>query len=153
MPLKNPSLITRITIGKAIGLVIGLCAMLSMPLIYPDATWSFRVGMLLWYPTVGSFIAVFGVFTWHPILHLTMPWWFRAPLVGAWMNFVLTFFIYDQLQMILTQSVFDGVSSPFWFVLEGAMVGLLIGYFATLLGGEGKDTIEERLTPAKAKQS
>jgi hypothetical protein len=29
------------------------------------------------------------------------------------------------------------LSSPFWFVLEGAVVGLLIDYLATRHGGEG----------------
>ena len=31
--------------------------------------------------------------------------------------------------------------SPFWFTLEGALVGLLIGYAATRFGGEGKETV------------
>ena len=36
----------------------------------------------------------------------------------------------------------DGVlTSPFWFTLEGALVGLLIGYLATRFGGEGKETV------------
>jgi hypothetical protein len=42
----------------------------------------------------GAIIGVFGVITYHPLLRLSMPWWFRAPLTGAWMNFVLTFFAY-----------------------------------------------------------
>jgi hypothetical protein len=32
------------------------------------------------------------------------------------------------------------LSSPFWLVAEGAVVGLLIGYFATRFGGEGPET-------------
>ena len=56
---------------------------------------------------------------------------------------MLTFFAYDDMQAMM-HAVFgtDGVlSSPFWFVLEGALVGLLIGYFATRFGGEGKETV------------
>jgi len=38
----------------------------------------------------------------------------------------------------------DGVlSSPFWFVLEGVLVGLLIDYFATRFGGEGEQTLAQ----------
>jgi hypothetical protein len=33
------------------------------------------------------------------------------------------------------------LSSPFWFTLEGAIVGFVIGYFATRFGGEGKETV------------
>ncbi len=35
------------------------------------------------------------------------------------------------------------LASPFWFALEGAIAGIIIGYFATRFGGEGKETIQE----------
>ena len=74
-----------------------------------------------------------------------MPWWFLAPLLGAWMNFVLTFFAYDTLAAAMA-SVFgpEGIlSSPFWFVAEGAIVGLIIGFAATRFGGEGPETVAQ----------
>jgi hypothetical protein len=109
----------------------------------PEADWLIRWGILLWYTTLGAIIGVFGVFTWHPILKLPMPWWIRAPVLGAWMNFVLTFFAYDTMKdMLVTMFGVDGfMASPFWFSLEGAIVGLLIGYLATRFGGEGKETV------------
>ena len=59
------------------------------------------------------------------------------------MNFVLTFFAYDTMQqMMLSLFGEEGMmSSPFWFTAEGTIIGLVIGYFATQLGGEGKETI------------
>jgi hypothetical protein len=141
---QNPSLTTRIAIGKGIGFLVGLAGFLLLPLFLPEAGWLIRWGILLWYTTLGAIIGVFGVYTWHPILRLPMPWWFRAPLLGAWMNFVLTFFAYDTMQQMMT-ALFgpDGMlASPFWFTAEGAVVGLVIGYFATRFGGEGKETLE-----------
>ncbi len=140
----NPSLMTRIAIGKTLGLVIGLIGFISLPYIAPETSSLFQWGVLLWYTTLGAIIGMFGVFNWHPLLNLPLPWWFRAPYVGAWMNFVLTFFAFDQLEAVLvsffgSQSIF---TNPFWFVLEGAIVGLIIGYFATKFGGEGKATVE-----------
>jgi hypothetical protein len=48
------------------------------------------------------------------------------------MNFVLTFFAYDAMQSML--AVLFGqngiLSSPFWFAAEGAVIGLMIGFFA-----------------------
>ena len=140
----NPSLMTRIAVGKSIGFMIGLIGMLSLPAIYPEADWLLRWGILFWYTTVGAIIGVFGVFTYHPILKLPFPWWLRSTVLGAWLNFVLTFFAYDDMQAIM-HAMFgeDGMlSSPFWFVLEGALIGLLIGYFATRFGGEGKETVD-----------
>jgi hypothetical protein len=140
---EKPSLIARIAIGKGVGFVVGLAGFLLLPFFVPEADWLIRWGVLLWYTTLGAIIGVFGVFTWHPILKLPMPWWVRAPVLGAWMNFVLTFFAYDTMKdMLVAMFGVDGfMASPFWFSLEGAIVGLLIGYLATRFGGEGKETV------------
>ncbi|MBT5766307.1 MAG: hypothetical protein HOI58_05575 [Kordiimonadaceae bacterium] len=50
------------------------------------------------------------------------------------MNFILTLFIYNDLQIMMsnvfaTNSIF---SSPFWLTAEGAIVGLIMGYLALL---------------------
>ena len=140
----KPSLMTRIAVGKMIGFLFGLAGFILLPYFVPDSGWMVRWGILLWYTTLGALIGVFGVFTWHPILKLPMPWWFRAPFLGAWMNFVLTLFAYELMERMLVslfgeQGLF---SSPFWFVLEGAFIGLVIGFFATRFGGEGSATLE-----------
>jgi hypothetical protein len=139
----KPSLMTRIVTGKLVGFAFGLAGFLLLPYFLPEAGWQLRLGILLWYTTLGAIIGVFGVFTYHPILKLPFPWWFRATLLGAWMNFVLTLFAYNDMQaMMHTLYGSDGLlGSPFWFVLEGAIIGLVIGYFATRLGGEGTSTI------------
>ncbi len=140
---EKPSLVTRIAIGKAVGFAVGLAGFFLLPVFVPEAGWLIRWGILLWYTTLGAIIGVFGVFTWHPVLKLPMPWWVRAPLLGAWMNFVLTFFAYDTMKdMMVAMFGTEGVlTSPFWFTLEGAVVGLLIGYLATRFGGEGAETV------------
>ncbi|MDG1995941.1 MAG: hypothetical protein P8J14_05565 [Emcibacteraceae bacterium] len=143
---KNPSLITRIAIGKTVGMVFGILGFIMVPWFWPGVSSMMQWAILLWYITVGAVIGMFGVFTWHPILHLPMPWWFRAPLLGGWMNFVLTLFIYDKLQTMMINyfGVNSTFSSPFWFAVEGALVGLIIGYLATRFGGEGKQVVEEK---------
>lgn len=140
---SNPSLITRIAIGKSVGFAFGLIGLFCLPYFWPDATWLVRWGVLFWYTTLGAIIGVFGVFSYHPILKLPMPWWFRSTVIGAWMNFILTLFSYDMMEAIM-QSMFgvDGLlSSPFWFVVEGALIGLLIGYLATRFAGDGPETV------------
>lgn len=141
---SNPSLVTRIAIGKAVGLAFGLIGFIFLPHFWPDASLLLRVGILFWYTTLGAIIGVFGVLTYHPVLKLPLPWWFRAPLIGGWMNFVLTFFAYDAMQTLLIAMFgYDGTfNSPFWFVAEGAIIGLIMGFLATHFGGEGKDVID-----------
>ncbi len=140
---EKPSLVTRIAIGKGIGFLFGLIGFIFLSFFLPETGLLIRWGILLWYTTLGAIIGVFGVFTWHPVLRLPVPWWIRAPAVGAWMNFVLTFFAYDAMQA-MTTSLFGAngiLTSPFWFAAEGAVVGLVIGYFATRFGGEGEETV------------
>ncbi len=144
---ENPSLVTRIGIGKAIGLLFGLVGFISLPYFWPDANLLLRLGVLFWYTTLGAIIGVFGVFTYHPVLKLPMPWWIRAPVIGAWMNFVLTLFAFDTMQTILIAMFGEegAFISPFWFIVEGAIIGFVIGYLATRFGGEGKSVLNEQL--------
>ncbi len=142
LPTK-PSLTLRIGIGKAVGFLFGLAGFVFLPVFAPDAGWLIRWGILLWYTTLGAVIGVFGVYTSHPVLRLPLPWWVRAPFIGAWMNFVLTFFAYDEFRAMMMAafgSAAGPLTSPFWFALEGALVGLVIGWLATRFGGEGPET-------------
>ena len=60
------------------------------------------------------------------------------------MNFVLTFFASDTMAaMLVAMFGEDGIiQSPIWFTVEGAIIGMVIGYFATRFGGEGPKTVE-----------
>lgn len=137
---ENPSFTTRIAIGKAIGLFFGLMVFIFVSYVMPDVGWLFRWGILLWYTTIGAVIGVFGALSYHPKLRLPLPWWFTAPLLGIWMNFVLTFFAFDAMQAMMLSLFGEGglLTSPFWFTAEGAVIGLIIGYSATRLSGQGK---------------
>ena len=137
----NPSLMTRIAVGKSLGLLIGVIAFFSIPSFLPEADMWLRWGVLLWYITFGAIIGMFGVFSYHPILKLPLPWWFRAPFMGAWLNFVLVFFAHEEMSAMMVVVFGEGgaLSSPFWFAAEGAILGSIIGYFATRFGGEGAE--------------
>ncbi len=137
---KN-SVTSRIAVGELTGLLIGLAGFFLVPIFWPEATLMLRWGILLWYMTLGAIIGMFGVYTRHPIFPIPLPWWVRGPFLGGWMNFVLMLFAYDIMEKFMI-SYFgpDGLmTSPFWFVLEGAIIGLVIGFLATKIGGEGED--------------
>ena len=148
----NPSLHTRLVIGKGLGALFGLIGFIYLTVTPVDDNSLLRWGILLWYTTCGAIIGIFGVYTWHPVLRLSMPWWFLAPFVGAWLNFVLVFFAYDSLAATMA-SVFGAgglLASPFWFAAEGAIFGFVIGYFATRFGGEGPGTVNPKAFPPGA---
>lgn len=128
---KNPSLISCIAVGKAVGFLFGLIGFVFLSYFLPEVDDLIRWGILLWYATLGAMIGMFELISDHPLLTL-FPWWLRTAIVGAWMNFVLTFFAFDVIQLMML-SVFGEdslLTSPFWFVAEGAIIGLIIGYFA-----------------------
>lgn len=139
---QNNSLTTRIAIGKLTGFFVAFVGVILFNwLTYYELPTKFAFGIILWYTTIGTIIGIFGVYDYHPVLKFPMKWWFRSSIIGAWMNFVLALLTYNELEEIIfialgADTMFQ---SPFWFVIEGAVVGLLIGYLATKLGGEGKD--------------
>ncbi len=141
----SQSLATRIAIGKACGMAFGLLGFLTLPYLSPDSDPLLRWGVLGWYITVGAVIGGFGVMTWHPALELPMPWWLRGPVIGGWMNFVLVLMAYDALAKIMTDSFGRNgpITSPFWFIVEGVLFGLVVAYLAARYGGEGRKTLDE----------
>jgi hypothetical protein len=121
----------RIGVGKLTGFAVGLLGFIFLPFFWPAADLYARFGILFWYTTVGAVVGAFGVVTsLRPWVDTTLVWWVRDILVGAWMNFVLTLFAHDMMRAVLA-AVFGQhgtLQSPYWFVLEGALVGLLAGY-------------------------
>ncbi|NQU69191.1 MAG: hypothetical protein HQ514_01505 [Rhodospirillales bacterium] len=136
--IVSPGLAKRVGIAKGVGFLFGLVGFICLPYFWPEADWMTRWGILLWYGTLGGIIGLFGASTPHPVLKFDMPWWFLAPFLGAWMNFVLTFFAYDMMaEVMLSTFGADGMlSSPYWFVAEGAVIGLVISYVAIKFGGD-----------------
>ena len=134
----SPAIAKRIAVAKGAGFLFGLAGLITLPYFWPDADWMIRWGILLWYTTLGGIVGIFGVSTRHPILKMDLQWWILAPLLGAWMNFVLTLFAYDMLSAVMVSTFgADGVlSSPFWFAAEGAVVGLIIAFIALRIGGD-----------------
>jgi hypothetical protein len=133
------ALIYRVGAGKAIGFAIGILAFYLIPYFISDASLIFRSAVLLWYPTLGAIVGVFGIFSYHPVLSFPMPWWLRGAIVGAWMNFVLTLFAYQQIctAIVAVMGEYSAYVSPFVMVIEGALVGALIDFLLTHWFGEG----------------
>ena len=142
---QNPSLITRIAIGKGIGFIVGVTAFFFLPYFMPNGSLLLQWGVFLWYITFGAIIGVFGVMTRIPYLNLPMPWWFRGPYIGAWLNFILSLIAYDLLAEMLVAVFGEGglFNSPFWLALEGIIVAFVIDFFATKYGGEGHALVNE----------
>ncbi|MFC3050847.1 hypothetical protein [Kordiimonas pumila] len=124
-------LLKRVAMGKLVGACFGIAGFFLMPVLWPDTGMMMRVAVLLWYITFGAVISLFALLTYNPVLKLKMPWWFICSFTGAWLDLVLMLFIYGDLTAMLQVWPGDGSvwACPWWFVLEGALVGLAVGFF------------------------
>jgi hypothetical protein len=141
--LNNPSMLLRIAYGKTIGFVFAGAGILILSDWYVDLSTAFKWGFVLYYTIIGALIGLTGIMTYNPVVKLPLRWWFRGPWLGAWMNFVLMLFIYDDLSTFQAQ-VFGAASifsSPWWFVVEGATLGLFMDFICTKFAGEGMKTV------------
>lgn len=140
---NRASLMKRLVIGKSIGFLVGLSSLLLLPAVAGVQDWRLRIGVLLWYTTLGAVIGLAGVFARHPIFKIDFPWWLRGAALGAWLCFVLSLIAYDPLQAVAI-GVFgpDGLLiSPHWITVDGAVFGLIVDFVATKAAGEGPATV------------
>lgn len=141
---KNESIARRLWSAKFTGFVFGLICFFSIPIFWPDEGLMFRFGILVWYTVVGLVIGLAGVLDHHPYFGFKLPLGGRGMFFGSLLNFVIVLLGYEKIEelMLTTQSFSDwGLFSPFWFVLEGLVLGMIIDIVATKFGGEGKDIL------------
>jgi hypothetical protein len=140
-PMDEKQLTYRVGGGKGLGLLFGLIGFFALPYFVEEPSIFLRIGILLWYPTVGAFVGLAGVFAHHPILNMSLPWFVRGPLIGGWMNVLIVMFAHDQLiQMTDAWNIAYGIYvSPYWLILEGVLIGSVMDWLLTRWFGEGLD--------------
>ena len=138
---EKPSLMLRITIGKSIGFIFGLVAFFVLPMMgAPDLM--FRLGFALWLIITGAMIGLMGVVTYHPLLHIPLPWWVRGPLIGMSTMLTLWLVAHERIDAIVINMFGPDtiLSSGAWIIVDGLFIGLVMAWLATMLAGEGRET-------------
>lgn len=141
--LQKPSLLLRTATGKSVGFIVGLIVFFIVPMITPEISLLFRWGLVFYLTLMGGFIGILGVMTYHPVLHMPLPWWVRGPMVGGFMMLILWMLAQTELDamaiaMFGENSIF---SSGVWSIIDGLVLGALMSFLATRFGGEGKETV------------
>lgn len=142
---RKGSLTIRIVVGLLAGLAVGFAALALLISLAPEAPLRIKLGVVLWYASLGAIIGLVGVLGQTLLLGRTVHWYVQGPIVGGWMNLLLVLFAHDDLAAIAEAALGDvGFwASPYWFVPEGAGFGVVIGGLATLFGGEGPETADD----------
>ncbi len=138
---EKPSLMLRIAVGKSVGFIFGLIAFFALPMMgEPDLM--FRLGLALWLIITGAMIGLMGVVTYHPLLHIPLPWWVRGPLIGMSTMLTLWLVAHERIDAIVINMFGPDtiLSSGAWIIADGLVIGLVMAWLATLLAGEGRET-------------
>jgi hypothetical protein len=137
MKIKH-SIMNRVIIGKSIGFIVGALSFFILPMIGVPLDIYFGLGLWLFYIMLGVLIAFFGVMDHHPMLKFKMPWWFRGIFMGLTMHLMLILLAFGELTFIMDKMHTFGFNSPWWMLLDGVLLGLIMSYAETKLAGEGK---------------
>ena len=131
------SIISPLVVGTSTGKLIAFCFGLTLFFSIPDSASHsnevMRWVILFWYPTLGGIVGISNAIKRDFIFDL--PWWLRAPILGSWMNFMAVMLSQGDIQgfTVFVQLSSGFLSSPFWFVLDGLIIGTLCGYVSTVV--------------------
>jgi hypothetical protein len=135
---KN-SIAGRVAIGKTCGFLLGGVAFVMLPLLGAETSTLFNLGIWLLSILMGITIGLVGVFAVHPVFGFRLPFYVRGAVVGASFFLLLPLLAMSEMAGLMQLEFVQwfGLTSPWWVVLEGAVWGTLIGWLATMWGGEG----------------
>jgi hypothetical protein len=131
------SITNRIIIGKSIGLVSGIAVFLMLRLMGATIDLKLGIGLMFFYIFLGALIALIGMFDRHPIFKFKMHWWLTGIAIGLVFHLMLILISYDQLAIMLQQMDIFGMISPWWSLIDGAIIGLIMAFVETKFAGEG----------------
>ena len=138
---KMTPLMKRIALGKTMGFFMGLTPWIF--LIYlTDIDTRVILGLLLWMSITGVLIGAMWIMHKHPVLGFKMWWLLRGSLIGAMMFGTVSLLSYDSLSQIVNILSFGYLESAYWIIIDGAILGATIDYFATKYYWQGKKLLK-----------
>lgn len=80
-----------------------------------------------------------GMFDYHPILGFKMHWWIRGAVAGFLFMLMYILLSYTSLEVVMASTLvsWTGLSSPFWALIDGTVIGLVVGFLETKIADEG----------------
>jgi len=137
---KN-SVTGRIVVGKLIGLVIGVFCLAVLPTFGFEPVSMFGLGTVMMFVMMGVMIGFIGQYDTHPMFDFAMPWYVRGGIVGFSFMLMYVLLSYNDINVVMQSSVvsWSGLESPFWVLLDGIFIGMIMGYCETKLAGEGEN--------------
>ncbi len=138
MAIKH-SIMGRQMVGKTLGFVIGVIVMLMQPLFNLPIFSMYSFGMVLMFTLMGLTIAFAGTLDRVPVMRVKANWWVYGPFLGAVYMLMFVLLTYSTTALFLKSAILSwaGLSSPFWCLIDGAIIGAIIAFVTKRLAGEG----------------
>jgi len=140
---KLHSIAGRIAVGVITGLSIGILLALTMPLYAMPIMSKFSAGTILLFMLMGFTLGLVGMFDRHPLFGFKLNWVNRGIIAGIVFTLIYILIGYDTLALIM-QACLERFSffprwmnSPFWMLIDGSIIGLIISYTETKFAKEG----------------
>ncbi len=136
---KIHSITGRMFIGISIGAVVGVLTILFSPMFGFPVLSMFGFGTLLTFMLMGLTLGTMGMFDYHPVFGFKMRWWIRGAVAGFLFTLMYILLGYESLQILIQSNLvsWTGLTSPFWALIDGVMIGLFMGWMETKFAGEG----------------
>lgn len=131
------SLTNRLKVGVLIGFFTGGLVFFLAPLFGLVFSTALGAGLWIFYVILGLMTGFLGLFEQHPILKFPTPFWLRGMVIGVVMHLMLVLLTYDQMAEILHSMDFMGLQSPFWALIDGLILGVLMSWLEAKYAGEG----------------
>lgn len=141
--IQKKSLATRLVIGKLLGIVFGVIFMCVFVHMNNEVLSYQSFGMLILFILLGVTSGFMGIYTRHPLFGFKLPWWLRGAVVGLSFTLVLVLLDYAHFVSLMNHEIFVslGFESPFWVLVDGAIIGMIIDFVQTKIAGEGKELL------------
>ena len=136
---QKHSVAGRVATGKLVGFIVGGAVYFLLPLVTTANSAYFNFGVWLLFVLMGGMIGFIGIFKEHPVFGFKLTWCMRGGAVGFVFFLLLVLLAYGEVQSIVTSDWFSwtGFTSPWWILIDGVVYGMIIGFIATKISGEG----------------
>ena len=136
---KIHSVTGRMFVGVSVGFVVGVFTILMSPVFGFPLFSAFGFGTLITFVMMGFTLGLVGMFDYHPILGFKMRWWIRGAVAGFIFTLMYILLSYETIAVLMQSNLvaWTGLSSPFWALIDGVFIGLIMGWLETKIAGEG----------------
>ncbi len=129
----------RLTVAIVLSIVIGVAVMLILPVFGLEIFSMYSFGMLLMFILMGRAIGFAGTVDKVPVIGIKAKWWVCGPFLGAAYMLMFVLLTYTTAAVFFNSALVAllGLRSPFWALVDGAIIGAIIAFVTKRLAGEG----------------